>query len=79
MGVKFEQPKLTIHVNPATIDHDLFRLPAGWKSERHCAQPGRFIVGRALLIERLPFGAIHETFEDGRPANPPSAPGATDR
>ena len=49
------------------VDDDLFGGAARGKRERHRSQPGGPLGGRALLIERLPFGAVNESLENDRP------------
>ena len=49
------------------VDDDLFRGAARGKRERHRSQPGGPFRGRALLIERLAFGAVYEALEHDRP------------
>ena len=54
----------------SVIHNQLFGGTAGRKCEGHGSQPGRAIRGRALLIEGLPFGTVHESLQnDGAVAN----------
>ena len=46
------------------VDNDFFRGAPGRKGQRHGAQPGGPRCGRALLIKRLAFSAVHEALED---------------
>ena len=48
------------------VDHDLFGGAPRWKRERHRAQPRGPLLGRALLVERLALGAVHETLQHDR-------------
>ena len=58
------------------VDDDLLGGAARGKRQRHRAQPGRPLVGRALLVERLALGAVDEALEhdgpvaDAAPARP---------
>src|SRR5258708_3544622 len=45
------------------VDDDLLRGAAGGKGERDRLEPRGPLVGRALLIERLGFGAVDEALE----------------
>ena len=48
------------------IDHDLFGSASRRERQRYCSQPREALRGRALLIERLTFGAVNEALENHR-------------
>ena len=48
------------------VDDHFFSGAAGGKREGHSSQPRRALVRRALLVERLAFGAIDEAFQHDR-------------
>ena len=48
------------------VDDDFFRCAARRKRQRDGAQPRGPLGGRALLIERLAFGAVDEALEHDR-------------
>ena len=49
------------------VDDDLLGGAARRKRQRHGAQPGGPVLGRALLIERLALGAVDEALEHDGP------------
>ena len=48
------------------VDHHLFGRSSGRKREDRRAEPGGSFLRRALLIKRLPLGAIDEALEHDR-------------
>src|SRR5579872_2144874 len=56
----------------SVIDHYFFGSSAGRERQRDRTQPGRALFWRALLIKRLPFGAVDETLQHHRPILNPS-------
>ena len=61
------QPRLTIHASPAasSMTNSSAVRPEGNDSVIVRSHEGRS-AGCALLIERFPFGAIHEPLENNR-------------
>ena len=48
------------------IHHDFFGRPSRRKGKDHRSKPGRPLLRRALLIERLSLGTIHKTLQNDR-------------
>ena len=67
MRMQFDAAEIDDPRKPCwVIDHDFFRSASRRERERYRSQPRGVLRWRALLIERLTFGAIDVSLEDKR-------------
>jgi len=65
VGVEFNTTEINNPCQPRRIiNHYFFRCSAGWKRQRYSSQPGRTLLGRALLVKRWLPGTVYKSLQN---------------